>query len=86
MPIIQNDITARHKAEAAAKGIEWLSSEELAAKEQAEQDQIAEENRIKELKARCTKKGLQFEAEEARYQASLKKRQAKKAAKHRKEK
>ena len=69
LPRIQTDIVARYKAEAAAKGMEWHSAEELAAAEQAEQDKLAEENRIRELKARCAKKGLRFEAEEAKYQA-----------------
>lgn len=38
LPKIQSDIVARYKAEAAAKGVEWLSAEEQAAKEQAEQE------------------------------------------------
>ena len=77
LPQIQADIVARYKAEAAAKGIEWLSAEELAAKEQVEQDKLAEENRIKELKAKCAKKGLNFDTEEAKYQARLDAKQAK---------
>ena len=77
LPQIQADIVARYKAEAAAKGIVWLSAEELAAKEQAEQDKLAEENRIKELKAKCAKKGLNFDTEEAKYQAKLAAKQAK---------
>ena len=77
LPQIQADIVARYKAEAAAKGIVWLSAEELAAKEQAAQDKLAEENRIKELKAKCAKKGLNFDTEEAKYQAKLAAKQAK---------
>ena len=79
LPQIQADIVARYKAEAAAKGIVWLSAEELAAKEQAEQDKLAEENRIKELKAKCAKKGLNFDTEEAKYQAKLAAKAAKQA-------
>lgn len=71
LPGIQADIVARHKVAAAAKGIEWLSSEEQAAREQAENDRIAEENRIAELKAKCARKGLNFDEEEAKYQAKL---------------
>ena len=55
--------------------------------EQAENDRVAEENRIKELKARCEKKGLNFAEEEAKYQAKLAEQKAKaeaKAAKKRK--
>ena len=81
MPTIQADITARHKAEAEAAGVEWISPEEKAAMEQAENDRVAEENRIKELKAKCEKKGLRFEEEEAKYQAKLAAQKAKAEAK-----
>ena len=81
MPQIQADITARHKAEAEARGEVYLSIEEKAALEQAENDRIAEENRLAELKARCEKKGLSFEEEEAKYQAKLAAKKAKAEAK-----
>lgn len=80
MPAIQKDITARRKAEAAAKGIEWLSSDELAAREQMEQERIAEETRLKELKTKCEKKGLNFEEEDAKYRKALAEKEAKKQA------
>lgn len=80
-PVIQKDIIARHKAEAEAEGIVWLSSEEKAAMEQEEQDKLAEENRIKELKEKCAKKGLNFADEEAKYQAQLAEKKAKEEAK-----
>lgn len=81
LPTIQADIVARHKAEAARNGREWFSAEELAAKEQEEQEKLAEENRIKELKAKCAKKGLDFNQEEAKYQAKLAEAKAKEEAK-----
>lgn len=56
LPQIHKEITERHKAEAAAKGIEWMSPEEIAEKEQREQERLAEENRIRELKDKCAKK------------------------------
>ena len=65
---IRAEILARHKAEAEARGEVYLSSEEKAAIEQAKLDRVAEEKRIEELKARCTKKGLDFAQEEAKYQ------------------
>ena len=77
LPSIRTDITARHRAEAEAKGMEYISPEELAAREQEENDRVAEENRIKELRERCEKKGLRFEEEEAKYQAKLAAKQAK---------
>ena len=81
LPQIQTDIVARYKAEAEAKGIEWHSAEELAAAEQDKQDKLAEENRIKELKAKCNKKGLNFDEEEAKYQSKQKEKAAKAAKK-----
>lgn len=81
LPQMQADIVARHKAEAEARGEVYVSPEEKAALEQAENDRIAEENRIAELKARCEKKGLNFEEEEARYQAKLAEMKAKAEAK-----
>lgn len=81
LPTIQADITARHKAEAKAAGIEWISPEEKAEREQIENDRIAEENRISELKAKCEKKGLNFDEEESKYQAALAAKKAKEEAK-----
>ena len=81
MPQISADITARHKAEAEARGEVYISPEEKAAIEQEEQERKAEEKRIEELKTKCAKKGLNFEEEEAKYQAKLVEEAAKKAAK-----
>lgn len=86
LPGIQKEITARHKAEAAAQGRVWLSPEEQAAMEAQETEKKAEENRIRELQEKCRKKGLNFQEEEAKYQmrlAAQKAKAAKKAAKHR---
>lgn len=71
MPQISADLTARHRAEAEARGEVFVSMEERAAREEAEQERLAEEKRIEDLRARCEKKGLSFEAEEAKYQAKL---------------
>ena len=81
VPQMSADISARHRAEAEAKGEVYYSPEEKAAMEQAENDRIAEENRIAELKLKCEKKGLSFEEEEARYQAKLAEQKAKAEAK-----
>lgn len=81
MATIQKDIIARHKAEAALQGKEWFSTEEQAAMEQEKRDKEAEENRIFELKAKCSKKGLDFEEEESKYQAKLAEKKTKKEAK-----
>lgn len=71
IPQITADLTARRKEEAEARGEVYISSEEKAIIEQEENDRIAEENRVRELKHKCAKKGLNFDEEEARYQAKL---------------
>lgn len=83
-------IVARQKAEAEAAGIEWISPEEKAKREEEEAELASEEARKAELKAYCEKKGLSYEEEEAKYQAALeakaKAAEEKKAAKEAKKK
>lgn len=86
IPQISADITARHKAEAEARGEIYYSPEEKAAMEQAEQEKISEAKRIEELKARCARKGLDFAGEERKYQEKQALKQAKNAAKAAKKK
>lgn len=86
MPQISADITAYHKAEAEARGEVYVSPDEKAAREQAELERIAEEKRIEELKEKCAKKGLDFAAEEEKYQQKLKAKRAKAEAKANKKK
>ena len=81
LPEIHRQLTARRKAEAEARGEVYVSPEEKAALEEAEQAKEAEAKRIEELKARCAKKGLNFADEEARYQAKLAEKKAKAEAK-----
>ena len=81
VPKMSKDIVERHRAEAESRGETYISPEEKAAMEQAENDRVAEENRIAELKAKCQKKGLSFEEEEAKYQAKLAAKKAKAEAK-----
>lgn len=77
IPQMSAEIAARHKAAAEARGEVYFTQEEKAAMEQAEQERIAEEKRIEELKEKCAKKGLNFDDEEAKYQAKLAAAQAK---------
>lgn len=81
IPQISADITARHRAEAEARGEVYYSAEEKAAMELEEQEKLAEAKRIEELKAKCAKKGIRFEDEEAKYQAKLAAKRAKEEAK-----
>ena len=73
----QEKIKENQKAAVLAAGGEWIEPEERLRRMQEEADRQAEESRIEELKAYCAKKGLDFEEEEAKYQA-------KKAAKKKK--
>ncbi|MBQ8297510.1 MAG: MFS transporter [Ruminococcus sp.] len=81
LPEIHKELTARRKAECEARGEVYIAPEEKARMEQEENDRIAEENRIKELKERCKKRGLNFNEEEAKYQAMLAEKKAKAEAK-----
>lgn len=74
-------VLARQKAEAEAAGIAWIPPEERLRLEEEESDRLAEEARKAELRARCEKKGRDFEAEEAKYQQKLAEKQAKKQKK-----
>lgn len=78
-------ILENQKAAALEAGEEWIEPEERMRREEAEADRLIEEARKAELKARCEKKGLDYEAEEAKYQAALEQKrqaaEAKKAAK-----
>ena len=86
MQQISADITARHKAEAEARGEVYISPEEKAAREQEELERKAEEKRVEELKVKCAKKGLNFEEEEKKYQDALAAKKAKAEAKEAKKK
>ena len=74
-------ILERQKAQALANGEEWIEPEERLRLEEEEANRIADEARKAELKAKCEKKGLNFEEEEAKYQAKLEEKRQKKGAK-----
>ncbi len=67
LPGMQKEIQERRKAEAEARGEVWVSPEELAAQEKAENERLAEEARIADLRAKCLKKGLDFDSENQKY-------------------
>ena len=81
-------IRENQKAAVEAAGGVWENPEDRLKREEAEAEVAAEEARIVELKAQCEKKGLDFETEEAAYQAKLaeKKAAAEAKAKAREEK
>lgn len=63
-------ILEAQKAECLAAGKEWIEPAVRAKQEEEEANAQAEAARIAELKAKCEKSGLDFEAEEAKYQAA----------------
>ena len=80
MPQIQADLKERRKQAILARGEEWVDEEELERLEREEAIRLTEENRIKDLKEKCAKKGLDFDKENAKYLAKIAKK-TKKAAK-----
>lgn len=77
LPQIRADLKERRKQAVLARGEEWIDEDEMERLEREEAARLTEENRIKDLKEKCARKGLDFEKENAKYHA----KQAKKAAK-----
>ena len=86
MPEVTQALTDRKIAECEAKGIPYVSPQEQQRAEIAKQQAEAEENRIKELREYCQKKGLDFDTENQKYLDKKAKKEAKKAAKKAKNK
>ena len=80
LPEINTELLDRKKQAVLARGEAWVDPEEQQRLEDEEAERIHEEHRIEDLKARCAKKGLDFDTENAKYLA----KQAKKAAKKKK--
>ena len=76
-------IRARQRAACEARGEVWAEPEVRAAEEQKRLDAEAEEYYRKELKERCQKKGLDYEAELAKHAEALRAKAEKQAAKER---
>ena len=84
MPQIHADLKERRKQAVLARGEEWVDEEELERLALEEAARLTEENRIKDLKERCAKKGLDFDKENAKYLAKQSKKAAKKEKKAKK--
>ncbi len=81
IPQIRADLENRKKLAAEARGEVYISPEEQDRIEMEKAARELEENRIAELKAKCARKGLDFEKENAKYLAKIAKKEAKNAAK-----
>ena len=80
LPEINTELLDRKKQAVLARGEVWVAPDEQQRLEDEAAERIHEEHRIEDLKARCAKKGLDFDTENAKYLA----KQAKKAAKKKK--
>lgn len=78
LPEINAELLRRKKEAVLARGEEWIDPAEAEKIAHEKADALREENRIADLKARCAKKGLDFEAENAKYLAKQAKKLAKK--------
>lgn len=76
-------IRARQRAACEARGEVWAEPEVRAAEEQKRLDAEAEEYYRKELKERCQKKGLDYEAELTKHTEALRAKEEKQAEKER---
>ena len=84
LPLKQAIIRARMEEEAHEKGEEWIPPETRVKLEQEKLDEEAEEAYRKELKARCERKGLDYEEELERHLATVQEKRAKEALKEEK--
>ena len=80
LPQINAELLRRKKEAILAKGEEWVEPEELERREKEEAAMRHEEDRIADLKARCAKKGLDFETENEKYLAKRAAKEAKQAS------
>ena len=69
LPEINAELLRRKKEAVLARGEEWIDPAEAERIEQEKADAIREENRIADLKTKCARKGLDFDAENAKYLA-----------------
>ncbi len=69
LPEINAELLRRKKEAALARGEEWIDPAEAERIEQEKAAVLREENRIADLKTKCAKKGLDFDAEKAKYLA-----------------
>lgn len=67
LPDMQKEIRERYIAAAEARGEVWVSPEEQEEAEKAENERLAEEARIADLKAKCERRGLDFDTENQKY-------------------
>ena len=75
------ELTRRQKQATLDAGKVWIEPSERERLEDIEAKRTLEENRIKDLKAKCERKGLDFDTENQKYLDKQKEKEAKKEAK-----
>ena len=78
LPEINAELLRRKKEAVLERGEEWIDPAEIERIEEEKAAVICEENRIADLKAKCARKGLDFDAENAKYLAKQAKKNARK--------
>ena len=78
LPEINADLKERKKQAVLARGEEWVDPDELDHIEREKAEKEQEENRIRDLKDRCKKRGLDFEKENRKYLEKKARKEAKK--------
>ena len=81
MPTVSKELQDRRVAEYAAMGLEYIPPAEQERREIEAQKADVEANRIADLKAKCEKKGLDFETENRKYLEKVAAKEAKAAKK-----
>ena len=81
LPQINAELLRRKKEAVLARGEEWVDPEEAERLEREQLEAEAEENRIHDLRERCERRGLDFDAENAKHLERKARRDAKAAAK-----
>lgn len=81
LPQTEHELEERKIAEFAAKGMEYIPASEMERREIEQQEKETEEIRIRELREKCEKKGLDFEKENQKVLNKRARKAAKAAAK-----
>lgn len=86
LPKINADLLERKRQAVLARGEEWVDPEELERRERESLEREAEENRIRDLRDRCARKGLDFETENEKYLAKKAEKERRASEKERRRK
>ena len=81
LPKINAELLRRKKEAVLARGEEWIDPAKVERREAEQAAILREENRVADLKAKCAKKGLDFDTENRKYLEKVAKKGDKKAKK-----